>query len=210
MTAYYKATRLDATSFYDSKTSWRVGHITRLEGTLGQELCGPDVLHASTELGEVLSGGEWPCRLFEVEPRGELLTSPDHPYKVGCAAWKVVAELEAWRALGPNGQRVAAFITQVWAAAWDAARAAAWDAAWAGASCAAWAAASYAAWGAARDAASYAASYAARAAARDAARAAAGYVAWDAAMALAVEDLITTEQFATLTGPWVSVMGELS
>ena len=198
MTAYYKATRLDATSFYDSKTSWRVGHITRLEGTLGQELCGPDVLHASTELGEVLSGGEWPCRLFEVEPRGELLTSPDHPYKVGCAAWKVVAELEAWRALGPNGQRVAAFITQVWAAARDAA----WDAAWA--------AASYAAWDAARDAASYAASYAARAAARDAARAAAGYVAWDAAMALAVEDLITTEQFATLTGPWVSVMGELS
>lgn len=37
----------------------------------------------------------------------------------------------------------------------------------------------------------------------------AGLSAGRAALALAFRDLITVEQFATLTAPWVSVMGEL-
>ena len=185
---YYKATRPDGTSFQDGKTTWTVGETTELpEAERGSVLCNAGVLHASTEPGESLVGGSWPCRLFEVEPIGELITDDEHPYKVGAHAWRVVREIEAWRALGPNGQEVVALIERALrmtgeeaerlAAAWDAARDAAWDA-----------------WDAAWDAA--------RSAARDAA--------WDAAetaaLALVVKDLITPEQFDLLYGPWASVM----
>ena len=66
---YYKATRTDGTSFYDSKTAWKVGRITWLKGERGDDPCGPGILQAATEPGESLVGGSWPCRLFEVEPR---------------------------------------------------------------------------------------------------------------------------------------------
>ena len=167
----------------------------------------------------------WPCRLFEVEPRGELVSDGSH--KHGCAAVKVVRELPAWQALGPNGEAVADVIercktlTDEQAKHLAAARAATplgtplgpplgtplgtplgpplgtplWDAARA----AAWAAARDAAWDAAWDAA--------RAAARDAAWDAARDAARDAALALLVHDLITAEQFDLLYGPWQSVMG---
>ena len=180
---YYKATRPDGTSFYDSTTRWQVGGIVRHPSPhLSLGLCSAGVLHISDTPGEVLVGGSWPCRLFEVEPRGELVSDDSH--KHGCAAVKVVRELPAAQALGPNGEAVAALIERCKTityeqahqlyAAWDAAWAAAWDAAW------------DAAWGAAR------------AAARDAAR--------DAARALIVRDLITPAQFDLLYNPWKSVM----
>jgi hypothetical protein len=127
---YYKAVRVDGTSFYDGKTRWRVGRITRLDGQPGSKLCDAGVLHASTEPGEALVGGSWPCRLFAVEPRGPLVVDDAHPHKVGCGAWKVVEELPAWQALGPNGEAVVALIDRAGRlaarfAAWDAARAAA-------------------------------------------------------------------------------------
>ncbi|HWU21399.1 MAG TPA: hypothetical protein VN088_07740, partial [Nocardioides sp.] len=56
----------------------------------------------------------------------------------------------AWRALGPNGREVAAFIERVPSAAWDAAGNAARDAAWDAARDAVWNAAGTAAWYAAR------------------------------------------------------------
>ena len=108
---YYKATRPDGTSFQDGKTTWTVGETTELpEAERGSVLCNAGVLHASTEPGESLVGGSWPCRLFEVEPIGELITDDEHPYKVGAHAWRVVREIGAWRALGPNGEAVAALI----------------------------------------------------------------------------------------------------
>jgi hypothetical protein len=120
---------------------------------------------------------------------------------------KVVRELPAWQALGPNGEAVAAHIEQCKTitpeqarqldAAWFAARDAARNAIAAG--FAAWYAAS-AAWPAARDAARNA--IAAQVAAWPAA-----YAAWDAAFVLVVRDLITPEQFDRLYGPWASVMG---
>jgi len=229
---FYKATRPDGTSFYNGTTKWQVGCIVRHPAPdLSLGLCSAGVLHISDAPGETLVGGWWPCRLFEVEPRDDMIGSEEHKY--GCTAVKVVRELPAWQALGPNGEAVAALIKRcrtmtydeaeqlfaaryaarsaAWSAAgyatgdaaWDAARSAAWSAAWD----AAGSAARYATGDAARDAARYAAwsavGYAATYAAGEAARDAARYAAW----ALMVKDLITPEQFDLLYGPWASVMG---
>jgi hypothetical protein len=213
---YYKATRTDGTSFHDETTQWKVGRITRIEGKKGKLLCGEGILHASTEPAETLVGGSWPCRLFVVEPRSKVVTDDDHRYKVGAHAWKVVEELPAWQALGPNGQEVAALIERCKtltkgearqlfsardaarnASAWDAARDAAWHAsAWHAARDAAW----DAAWHAARNAS------ARNASAWDAAWHAARDAAWDAACALIVKDKITAQEFDLLYGPWANVI----
>jgi hypothetical protein len=205
---FYKATRPDGTSFFDSKTKWRVGRITRLaRPDLGMGLCSNGVLHAANDPAMTLAGGSWPCRLFEVEPRGPMTKVVN--CKVGATSWKVVRELSAWRALGPNGEQVAALIgrasrvTFAEAQQIDAARVAAWDAArWAAARDAAWGATRDAAWAAAR-----AASDAARGATRDAAGAAAAAAA-GAAAGLVVRDLISDEQYQLLAGPWLAVIGE--
>ena len=223
---FYKATEPDGTSFYDRETKWQVGCIVRHPAPdLSLGLCSAGVLHISDAPGETLVGGRWPCRLFEVEPRGDMIGPEEHKY--GCTKVKVVRELPAWQTLGPNGEAVAALIErcrtltydearqlaaaraaagtagpqQQRDAAGDAARAAAgtqpgtqpgpqpsrsrdaaWDAAWA------------AAWAAAVDAAG------------DAAWDAAWAAVWDAARALMVKDLIMSEQFDCLYGPWASVM----
>jgi hypothetical protein len=205
---YYKATKPDGTSFHDGTTLWRVGRITRLDGEHGTTLCNAGVLHAATRPGESLVGGSWPCRLFEVEPRTELVTDAKHPYKVGAYVWKVVRELPAHLALGPNGETVAALIERARTITPDEAERlnAAWNAARDAARSAARSAARYAVRSAARDAAWDAARYAAWNAARDAARYAAWYAARDATLALVVKDLITPDQFNTLYGPWASVM----
>ena len=148
---YYKATRTDATSFYDQTTKWRVGRIVRHPNPdPSKGLCSSGLLHISDAPGETLIGGRWPCRLFEVEPRSELVGPKDH--KWGATAVKVLRELPAWQSLGPNGEAVAAHIercrtiTPEQAQRLGAARDAARDAAWYAASDAAW----YAASGAAR------------------------------------------------------------
>jgi hypothetical protein len=205
---FYKATRPDGTSFYNGTTKWQVGCIVRHPAPdLSLGLCSAGVLHISDAPGETLVGGWWPCRLFEVEPRDDMIGSEEHKY--GCTAVKVVRELPAWQALGPNGEAVAALIKRCRTMTYDeaeqlfaarsAARYAAWDAAWSAAGSAAWSAAGEAARDAAGDAARYAAWYAAGEAAGSAAR--------DAAWALMVKDLITPEQFDLLYGPWASVMG---
>ena len=220
---FYKATRPDGTSFYNGTTKWQVGCIVRHPAPdLSLGLCSAGVLHISDAPGETLVGGWWPCRLFEVEPRDDMIGSEEHKY--GCTAVKVVRELPAWQALGPNGEAVAALIkrcrtmtydeAEQLSAAWSAARSAAGDAAWYAARDAAWDAAGDATWDAARDAAWYAARSAAwyatwdaaRDAARSAARDATWSAAWSATRALMVKDLITPEQFDLLHGPWASVM----
>jgi hypothetical protein len=131
---------------------------------------------------------------------------------------RVVEELPAYEALGPNGAEVAAIIDRAGRLTVDearrlaAARAAAWDAAWS----AAWSAARgaargatwNAAWGAARGAARGAAWDAAWNAAWDAARGAAWDAAWDAASGALLRDVLAPEHYETLMGPWRSVIGE--
>jgi hypothetical protein len=192
---YYKAARPDGTDFRTGTIHYRVGETVRHpDDGLMRPNHPSTYLSVSVEVGEVLTGGGWPCRLFRVEPVGDMVTRTDgqYPFKRGCKALWVAEELPAHLALGPNGEAVAALIDRAGRLTSDDARglAAARVAAWA------------AAWGAARGAARDAAWDVARVAAWDAARVAA----WDAARALLVQDVIAQEHFDILYGPWASVI----
>ncbi|WP_051233048.1 hypothetical protein [Pseudonocardia asaccharolytica] len=167
-------------------------------------------LSSSAEPGETLIGRDWPCRLLRVRPIGQVIDSDEWRFKRCALGYEVVAEVAAWRALGPNGRQVAALVARLGcltaaeiSAARDAARDAAWtaavDAAWTAAVDAAWAAARDAAWAAAVDAAWTAAVDAAWAAARDAAR--------DAAAGLVVRDLLPDHHYRRLTDRVTAVIG---
>ena len=182
---YYKAVRSDGTDFYSGRVLWdRVGEIVEHPDPGGEDAKG--YLSVSVSPADC-TGMEWPCRLFEVEQVEGVPVwepTPSLPSKRASHAWRVVRELPAYEALGPNGVEVVAFLDllpTLTNTQWDAARAAARDVAWE----AAWEAAWDAAWEAARDAA------------RDAAASAAG----DAALALLARDQITTKQFDIITAP---------
>ena len=206
---YYKAVRPDGTDFYSGRVLW--DQIVRHPNPgIPREEDAEGYLSVSVSPTDC-TGMKWPCRLFAVEPVEEVSVwepTPGLPSKRASHAWRVVRELPAYEALGPNGAEVAAFLDLLptltrtqWDAAGDAAGDAAFDAAWSAAFDAAWSAAfdaaRYAAFDAARDAARYAAWSAASVAARDAARDAAS----DAALALLVRDLISTDHFDVLTAP---------
>ena len=182
---YYKAVRPDGTDFYSGRIRWdRVGEIVRHPnpGSLGGEDA-EGYLSVSVSPADC-TGMRWPCRLFEVEGAPVWKPTLSLPSKRASHAWRVVRELPAHEALGPNGVEIVAFLDLLptltraqWDAALDAARSAALDAA----------------------------EGAARVAALDAAWDAVWGTVWgtakDAALALLVRDLITTEQFDILTAP---------
>ena len=190
---YYKAVRPDGTDFYSGKVLWdRVGEIVEHPNPGTEDARG--YLSVSVSPADC-TGMRWPCRLFEVEQVEDFLVwepTPSLPSKRASHAWRVVRELPAYEALGPNGVEVAAFLAllpTLTRTQWDTA----WDAAWAVTRFAA----GDAAWDATRDAA--------WAATRDATRFATWFVALDAALALLVRDLITTTQFDALTAPMRAV-----
>ena len=189
MSSYYKATRPDGTDFYTGTVDYGAalasGDTIRLDSD-ETEFPGPGWLHLATVPTEC-DGMTWPCRLFEVEPVGEFHRGEGHPYKIGCREVRVLRELPAHEAFGPQGEQVAALIER--------------------ARCLT--AAEIKRLHAARDAAWYAARAAARYAAWDAARAAAGYAAGDAAWSLVARDLISAEHYTALTGPWRSALGPI-
>ena len=205
---YYKAVRPDGMDFYSGRVLWdRVGEI--IEHPNPGSLDGKDAkgyLSVSTSPTDC-TGMSWPCRLFEVEPVEGVPVwepTPSMPSKRASHAWRVVRELPAHEALGPNGADVAAFLDllpTLTTTQWSAARYAAGDAAGDAARVAAWFVAGDATWDAARYAARDAAGKAAWCAARSVAWCAARSVTLDAAGALVVRDLITTEQFDILTAP---------
>ena len=150
---YYKAVRTDGTDFYSGRVLWdQVGEIVEHPnpGSPGGEDA-KGYLSVSTSPTDC-TGMRWPCRLLEVEPVEGVPVwepTPSLPSKRASHAWRVVRELPAYEALGPNGVEVAAFLdllptltTTQWSAAWYAAKDAARDAAGD--------AARYAAWDAAR------------------------------------------------------------
>ena len=188
---YYKATRPDGTDFHTGT----IDYARALE--TGEVIRHPAKKMIRDEPWTYLSvsvhpanctGMSWPCRLFRVEPVGRTLKAKISESKRSCSALRVVEELPAHMALGPQGEEVVALIercrslTTEEGRRLDAARNAACDAAW----------------DAARDAARDAAWDAARNAARNAAR--------DVALALLTRDLISTEHFDLLYGPWREVM----
>ncbi len=202
MSSYYKATRPDGTDFYtgtiDYGAALASGDTIRLDSD-ETEFPGPGWLHLAT-VPTACDGMTWPCRLFEVEPVGEFHRGEGHPYKIGCREVRVLRELPAHEAFGPQGEQVAALIERArcLTAAEIKRLHAAWDAAW----YAAWYPAVVAGGGrrdAARDAAWYAAWYAAQM----------GYAAGDAARSLVARDLISTDAYDTLTRPWRSALGPI-
>ena len=192
---YYKATRPDGTDFHTGT----IDYARALE--TGEVIRHPAKKMIRDEPWTYLSvsvhpanctGMSWPCRLFRVEPVGRTLKAKISESKRSCSALRVVEELPAHMALGPQGEEVVALIercrslTTEEGRRLDAARNAACDAAW--------------------DAARDAARNAARNAACDAARNAARNAARDVALALLTRDLISTEHFDLLYGPWREVM----
>ena len=193
MSSYYKATRPDGTDFYtgivDYGAALASGDTIRLDSD-ETEFPGPGWLHLATVPTEC-DGMTWPCRLFEVEPVGEFHRGEGHPHKIGCREVRVLRELPAHEAFGPQGEQVAALIER--ARCLTAAEIKRLHAAWYAARAAARAAARYTAWDAAWDAAGYAAGDAA------------GYAAWS----LVARDLISTDAYDTLTRPWGEVIGPI-
>lgn len=198
---YYKATQPNGTDFFsgtiDYAAALKSGEpLKRLTSADGRyACCTPTVYHAADTPSETLIGGWWPCRLFRVA--GRPVAREGH--KLGFRSLRVVEEVEAWQALGPNGREIVALIDQALALtradigklrdtrditqnvarniAWKAARDASREAAWSGARDAAW----------------------------GTLRSLPGNVVGDAAQALVVKDLISSECFDTLYGPWRSV-----
>ena len=203
-TPLYKATRHEGIDFrtgtIDYAAALASGEVIRHPAKLQRPGDSSTYLSVSVSAADC-TGFQWPCRLFRVEAVGDAVPDPDIPNKRCLSALRVVEELPAWQALGPNGEAVVALIERARTLTADEARrmdAARYAARYA-AGYAAGDAAGDAAWDAARDAAWYAA--------RDAAWYAAWYAAWDAGVALVVRDRISPEHFETLVAPWVAGVG---
>ena len=124
MAIYYKATRPNGYDFYSGTVDYAgicgTDRLLPLKPTVtecdysgcgddvccGPECCSSEVYHASTSKADTLIGGTWPCRLFEVE--GDAVAEQRN--KRGFYTLKVIRELPAWEALGPNGEAVAELI----------------------------------------------------------------------------------------------------
>ena len=217
---YYKAIRPDGASFHDPTFRWLPesgpieGHVVthRLAKTqhVPARADADRYLSVSVEPADC-TGMRWPCRLLEVEPvDGYPVVTPEPstlPHKRAARAWRVVRELPAHTALGPQGEHVAALIERAsvltedeverLAAAWVATKDAAWGVAWGAAWAAAWTVGRNAAWDAAWAAAWTVGRVAAWVAARDAGR------------ALVARDLISSEGYDTLTLPWRRAIGRI-
>ena len=209
---YWKATRTDGTDFHTGTVDYAAAlasgePLLELSGDGG--FPGPGWYHLATVPTECV-GVSWPCRLFEVEPADDLGEDrPRHAHKVGATSVRVLREIDAHVALGPQGVQVAAFLERCatlteddmarLGAAWGTTLGSTWDAT--PARGAAWAAAWAAAWGATP------------------ARGAAWVAAWaatrGAAWALLVRDLIgqhpgwDQDAYDLLTGPWRDAIGPI-
>jgi len=226
---YYKCTRPDGTDFHTGTVDYAAALASGVPVTApASDDCGfpgPGWLHLATVPTECV-GMSWPCRLFEVEPADDLGGDrPRHAHKVGATAVRVLREVDAHVALGPQGAQVAALIERCATLTADdvrrlvAARDAAWGTTRVVARVVARDAAWVTVWDAARDAAWVAARDAAWDAAWDAARDAAWDAAWGttrvAARALLLRDLIgqhpgwDQDAYDLLTGPWRQAIGPL-
>ena len=206
---YYKAVRPNGTSFYDGTFRW-LPESGPVDGhTVTHPTASVVGRYASGYLSVSVSptdctGMDWPCRLLEVEPvDGQEVTTPDPtslPSKRASVAWRIVRELPATDALGPQGVQVAALIERAGRLTdadarrlYDALRAAMYTE-------------GKAAWDAARDGMLDAARSAAWVAVRDTAI---GATSNDAALALVVRDIISTKHYDALTMPYRTTIGPI-
>ena len=114
MTIFFKSTRLDGTDFYSGQVDYASAlasgePLPELSGDV-VAFPGPGWYHLATVPTECV-GMSWPCRLFEVEPADDLGDHrPRHEHKVGATSVRVLREIDAHVALGPQGVQIAAFI----------------------------------------------------------------------------------------------------
>lgn len=126
MGIFYKAVQQNGRDFYSGRVDYAslcgtgetlpvlpkvIGHY----GFDGPQCCTGDVYHASVAKADTLIGGSWPCRLFEVE--GEPVA--EEGTKRGFYALKVVRELPAHEALGPNGVALLALFAEIESLTWE-------------------------------------------------------------------------------------------
>ena len=186
---YYKCVRPDGTDFHTGRIDYAAalasGEIIEHRATMIRD--DPSTYLSVSIHPTNCTGMRWPCRLFRVEPVGRTLTASINDSKRACSALRVVEELPAHQALGPQGEQVAAVIERAGRLTAEEVRRL--DAAW------------NAAWNAAQDAA--------RNAAQDVDPAGVE-VGWNAAwnaLALLTRDLISQEHYDMLIGPWRDVIG---
>jgi hypothetical protein len=190
MPEFFKAVTPDLTDFFPVRVSYKIGAtITHPDPAEAPELYKPGLLHATSDPSAALVGGSWPCRLLIVE--GEPLVSGS--YMHGFVELEVLREVEAHRALGPNGEDVAGLIERARRMTADELQRLALAAS--------------AARDAARDADREAASYAATYAAGLAVGWAGNYVIEHTVLAALVRDLIPREDYNILCRPWRDVIG---
>ena len=103
MTVFFKATRHDGTDFYTGEVDYGAAltsgeSVTAPVIGLANDLTfpGPSWLHLATVPTECV-GMSWPCRLFEVEPVGDVIMDSAHPYKIGARSVRVLREIDAHR-----------------------------------------------------------------------------------------------------------------
>ena len=115
-TLFFKAVNTDLASFGAPHIVWTPNIRVELPAneTVGTKLCKPGLLHAATVATEALvshtGASLWPCRLMSVTPAAELVTSTQHPHKVGCVAWDVQEELPAHNVFGVFGRQTVEII----------------------------------------------------------------------------------------------------
>lgn len=113
---YYKAVReKDCRDFRTGTVHYAVGTVVKHPTANAMIRNFPaSYLSITTEPGESLIGGYWPCRLMRVEPIGDVLDDLDvSPHKRAVLSMRVVEELPAHLALGPMGEHVAALLDRI-------------------------------------------------------------------------------------------------
>lgn len=201
---YFKAVRPTGRDHYSGTIDYSVpgSVVTHPNSTRMLHNIPSSYLSVSTSPEEALLGGSWPCRLFEVEPIGDVMGDLfASPHKRACLAVKVIQELPAYLVFGPQREHVVALLRRAqylnsdqvragnitWGNSGAVARQAVWDAAWAAASRSNRGSACHAAW------AYVWGEY--------------GYAPGIAAVALIVRDQLDPSDYRFLTAPWRSVAG---
>ena len=111
---YWKATRPDGTDFHtgtvDYATALASGRVTAPVVGLDGHFPGPRLAAPMATVPTECVGMSWPCRLFEVEPIGDLDVDSSTRTRSDAHRCGFVREVDGHIALGPQGVEVAALI----------------------------------------------------------------------------------------------------
>lgn len=107
---YYKCVRPDGRDFHTGTIDYAAALASgeTIKHPAAEMVRDDPATHLSVSIHATnCTGMRWPCRLFRVEPVGPVLVNAS---KRACHALRVIEELPAHMALGPQGEQVAALI----------------------------------------------------------------------------------------------------